>query len=121
MPESLVTLASIANGAALELFEVEFEKVLRNIADVNTSAKAKRTITIKVVVAPDESRDGGNITVQAMASLAHIRQAESKAYFGRKDGKLVAVENNPIQPSMFDEPNDGARVVPLSAVKGGAS
>ncbi len=121
--ESIVNLASVGNGAALELFDAEMKKVLINIADPNTGARKKRSITLKIVFTPDETRDQAQVTVSSAAVLAPIRQAESKAYFGRKDGALVAVENNPVQPSIFDEKGEGLKVVPLSKTgseKGGS-
>lgn len=98
MAEELVTLASIGNGAAMELFDRELVSVIRNISDVNTSQKTKRSITIKVDIQPDDERNIGFATV----------------YFGKKDGKLVAVTNNFIQPSLLDE--NKSNVMPIHAV-----
>lgn len=115
--ETLITLASIGGGAALELFEHEFKRVLTNIADVNTNAKKPREINIKIVIKPDDDRDVGEAQVFVSSKLAATKPVKSTVYFGKKDGKLVAVENNPIQPNMFDSPEkkaDMAKVVPLS-------
>ena len=46
-----------ANGGVLrELIEREFELVMKNIMDVNTDTKAKRSITVKFTFAPSSDR-----------------------------------------------------------------
>lgn len=114
MSESVVTLASLGNGAVLELFDHELKKVIGNIADVNTSPTAKREINIKIIVKPDDDRDVGTTQIEVTSKLASTKPVKSTMYFGKKDGKLVAVESNPKQPSIFDGPNTGPRIVPLS-------
>lgn len=112
--EEVVTLASIGNGAAMELFDHELARVLANVADPNTSAKSKRGITIKVVIQPSEDRDVGYATVEVTSKLAGVKPVDTKMYFGKKDGKLLAVQNNISQPSIFDDGK--SNVTPLSAV-----
>lgn len=112
MSEEIVTLASIANGAALELFDHELTRVIANIADVNTSAKTKRGINIKVVIQPDEDRGIGFATVEVTSKLAGVKPVSSTMYFGKKDGALVAVQNNFNQPGIFDE--EKSNVAPLT-------
>lgn len=114
MSEEIVTLASIANGAALELFDHELTRVIANIADVNTSAKTKRGINIKVVIQPDEDRGIGFATVEVTSKLAGVKPVSSTMYFGKKDGALVAVQNNFNQPGIFDE--EKSNVTPLTPV-----
>lgn len=48
MQEVPVTLVSIGGGAAVELFDIELERVLANIKDVNTDPKTRRRITLVV-------------------------------------------------------------------------
>ena len=52
MSETRVTLATIGNGAALDLFEHEFQRVIANIADINTNPKQKRKINLEVEITP---------------------------------------------------------------------
>jgi len=120
MSEALVTLASIGDGAVLELFEIEFQKVLKNIADINTNHKKSREINVKIVIQPDEDRDVGQAQIFVSSKLASIKPVKSTIYFGKKEGKLVAVENNPKQSSIFDDEatrRESAKVVPLSEVR----
>lgn len=117
MAEEIVTLASIANGAALELFGKELTSVIANIADPNTSAKAKRQISITVTIQPDEVRGIGFATLEVKSKLAGVKPVSSTMYFGKKDGELVAVQSNFNQPGIFDE--EKTNIQPLTAFAGG--
>lgn len=117
MAEEIVTLASIGNGAALELFQKELQSVIANIADPNTSAKAKRSITIKVTISPDEERGLGFSSLEVSSKLSAVKPVASTMYFGKKDGELVAVQNNFAQPGIFD--TEKSNIQPLTAVSGG--
>src|SRR5262245_9846527 len=116
MNETVVTLASISNGAALELFEREFKRVLENIADPNTSPKTAREVSIKVTVRPDENRQIGYTSLEVKSKLAGVKPVAAVVYFGRRkeNNELVAVSNDPAQPSIFD--NAPSNVLPLRAV-----
>lgn len=115
MSEEIVTLASIGNGAALELFGHELKRVIANIADPNTSAKTKRGINIKVTIQPDEERGIGFATVEVTSKLAGVKPVSSTMYFGKnKEGELVAVQSNFSQPGIFD--TDKTSIEPLRAV-----
>jgi hypothetical protein len=105
MTESVpvVTLTNLADGAALELFQSELDKALRNIADPNTDATASRKVTLEITFAPDENREMGEVRVKASSKLAGLKGAKTKVYFGRHQGQLVATEWNPKQAGLFDE------------------
>lgn len=113
--EEIVTLASVANGAALELFDHELRRVISNIADVNTSPKKKREIHIKLVIQPSEDRGIGYINLEVTAKLAGVKPVESTMYFGKKDGRFVAVQANPAQPGIFDA--EKSNVMPLTVAR----
>jgi len=116
MEEVMVTLATIANGAALELFERELSRVIENIADVNTDWKAKREIHLKVTIMPDEGRGLAVTALQVTSKLAGVKPVATVVYFGRKDGQPVAVTHDFAQPNMFEDRR--STVVPLHAVTG---
>lgn len=46
-----ISLITIKNGAAIEMFDLQLARVMNNIADINTTSKA-REITLKVKVTP---------------------------------------------------------------------
>lgn len=104
MPEPVpYTLAVMAQGAAGELWQREFADVLRNIADINTDHKTKRTITLRVTIVPNEDRDIGHAVVDVQSRLAPVKRLATTLYVGRHQGRLVAVENNPKQADLFDK------------------
>ena len=91
-----VELSSIQNGAAFDLFNEEFHKVLANIEDENTAANAERSITIKISIKPDKTRRTGEVKMQVSSTLAKVKPAESFLFFDRdKDGEFNAYVDDP--------------------------
>lgn len=91
------SLDDLAGGALLELFHAEWEKVLENIADPNTSAEAQRSLSIKLTIKPGEDRDTGRIAINVGSKLAPAAGTKTQVYFVREKGRLVALEHNPKQ------------------------
>lgn len=102
MPETPVTIFTIGGGVLAELFDRELERVVTDILDLNSEAKAERSITIKVAIKPDENRNFGQAAIFVGSSLGKPKPAMTQIFFGRKGGKIVAVENNP-QAELFDK------------------
>lgn len=99
-----VTLETIGGGAVAELFGVELAKVLANIADVNTDPKAKREINIKIVLKPKADRDVVDTDLKVNSKLASVNTVNTQLFVGRHSGKLIAVESDPRQGGLFDQP-----------------
>lgn len=95
--EQVVTLETLGNGAVLERFGVELDKVLQNIADCNTKAEAVREITMKLKIRPDIKRATVQMQIQTSSKLAPYQTVESSGWLGKKDGYPVIVEANPNQ------------------------
>jgi len=102
MPEQPVTIFTIGNGVLAELFDRELEKVVEDVLDLNSIATAPRSITIKVMVKPDENRNFGHVGITVASSIGKPKPVGSTMYFGRKNGKIIAVENM-AQAEMFDK------------------
>ena len=123
MKGQVVNLANIGDGAAVELFEAELEKVLENIADPNTPADAVREITLKLKMKPDASRQVGAVGIQATSKLAPFNGAATTLFFTRnKEGGRTALMQDPAQPGLFsddDETPEGAKTGGLRAVDEG--
>lgn len=102
MNEERVSLVTIANGAALELFERELTAVLTNIKDINTAPRVKREITIKVSFKPDENRERSDIELDVRSKLAGVRPVNKEVFLGTQDGELIAIQSNPKQSKLFD-------------------
>lgn len=97
-----VTLDTIGHGALAELFAEELKKVLANIADPNTDEKAKRAISITVSFKP-QARDVADIEVRCKSTLAGLTMVKSQLFMGKHQGRLIAVENDPRQSTLFDQ------------------
>lgn len=106
-----VTIESIGGGALPELFAAELAKVLENIADPNTDIKTSRTITMSVTFKPKADRDVADVSLKCSTKLAGITSVSTQVFMGRSKGKLVAVENDPKQSKLFDEPRPALAAV----------
>jgi hypothetical protein len=104
MSDDCITLSSIGNGAAFELFQERLTEVLENIQDPNTDPDAARKIVLEFTFKMrDESREMGGVTIKAKTVLAGPKPVGSIVYVGRRDGRAVAVEHDPRQIGMFDD------------------
>lgn len=111
-----VTLGTIAGGALEQLFGAEMDRVMANIADINTDPNAKRTITMSVEITPEGvKRDTAKVSVKCNSKLAGIMKVNTQFFMGKQGGKLVAVENDINQGSLFDP----EQPKPLAAVAQG--
>lgn len=97
MSEDFVSLANLGDGAASERFDIELRRVIENIMDTNTKATAKREITLKVVMKPDDDRDYSDVEIHITSKVAPIRPYPTTVYIGIHKGEPVAKEHNPKQ------------------------
>lgn len=65
-----INILKLAQGAVQEKLDREFEKVFENIQDPNVNATAKRTITLKIDLVPDDVRQVVKTNVTATSKLA---------------------------------------------------
>ena len=100
MDQKQVTLSTLANGAADELFIDALAKVLDNIQDPNTKATDSREIVLKFTVTTDDERKVGKIEVKCQTKLAGVKGLVVPVYLGQQDGVNVAVES-PRQEELF--------------------
>lgn len=107
----VVSLQNMARGAVLERFDRELSKVIRNILDPNTDAKAVRKIKLEVVFKPSEDRENADVFVKTSSSEAPPKAIASRIYIGRHNGQPVAVEFDPGQTDLFN--NGDPAVVPI--------
>lgn len=94
-----VSLSTIANGAAEELFQAELQEILENIQNINTDPESKRSITIQLVFQPNDDRRILKVGVAVKKNIAAVRGAATVLYTGdaKRDGKFQALEHNPKQ------------------------
>ncbi|KAB1344888.1 replication terminator protein, partial [Bacillus thuringiensis] len=86
-------LNTFADGALAERFHQEFERVMENMADLNTDPKKARKIVLTLSFAGDKKRDVWNCQVQATSKLAPTEAVESKILLDMdQNGNLVGQE-----------------------------
>lgn len=103
-----VCLQTLNRGAVLDLFNAEFEKVLKNIEDENTDAKGTRSITIKIDLKPTEDRRYAETKVSVSSKLAGIKPTKGMIFFDNDGTGLAAYEDNPEQKVLdFPQVNFG--------------
>lgn len=89
-----IELQSLVGGALQEEFEKSFEKVVKNLQDLNTSYRDKRSITIKMTFEQNEARDDVKTSITVAEKLAPQQGLNTAFYIGRdlETGKVVAQE-----------------------------
>lgn len=90
-----VNLNSINSGAATELFDEEFKKVIKNIMDVNTSAQASREIQITVKIRPSKDRQTATTLIQVKSKLAPLKPHEHFLHFRFDGSRTKALTHDP--------------------------
>jgi hypothetical protein len=102
MSEQFVSLDTLGQGAAIEKFEDELNRVLENILDPNTKPTAARSVTLTVTVKPDEDRSFANTMIEVKSKLAPSRAVGTAIYIGRHAGRAVATERDTRQMTFND-------------------
>lgn len=108
----MVSLVNVGGGAAVEKFDEEFRKVLENILDPNTPAKAVRTISLDIKIKPNDNRDYCAVEIGCTSKMSAAKVFETQMFVGRdlsRGGAVLATEHNPRQMNMF-EPNPAGKV-----------
>lgn len=115
-----VQLDTLNNGQVVALFDRELAEVLANIADENTSAKAKRDITIKIAIRPEEDRESATVEVSAKSSVAPVKPSKSFAVFSMdRNGKVSAYQTDPKQLNLgMEKQDDGGKIVDMPKAAG---
>lgn len=102
METNVSSLLDMANGAIKERLDYEMGRVIQNIGDPNTKAAAKRTITVKIILEPDEERQHIEVSATASSTLAPMHPVKTALAVGNEEGHVVAVELTPQIPDQFD-------------------
>lgn len=85
-------LDQIGNGALMERFDREAQKVLSNIKDPNSDHKKSSTITVKVTLKPNEKRQIAAISYNVTSTMAPSRPIDSTIMIDNDKGLIVAKE-----------------------------
>ena len=94
MSEQFVSLDTLGQGAAIEKFQDEFDRVLANVLDPNTKPTASRSVTLVVTIKTDEDRSFANAMIEVKSKLAPSKPVGTAIYIGQHAGQPVATERD---------------------------
>lgn len=97
-----VTLATINQGAAVELFAEEFKKALVNINDISVDAESVREIKLIIRIEPSADRQSALTTVQCTSKLPGVKAHGSAIHLAFRDNKAKAFVGCATQGSLFE-------------------
>jgi len=103
--EKIADLSTLGAGAAAEKFQAELAKVLDNIRDPNTDAKAKRKITLEYLFIPAEDRERVLVAIAARSSLPSTKPSGDVMYVGSKNGEAIGTVLH--SPDGSEDPRQG--------------
>jgi hypothetical protein len=99
-PEQL-NIGNVCRGAAVEVFEKALAEVLKNIADPNTLAEAKRGIALKFDFKPMKDRSGAEVTFKCDTKLAGIEAVSGSIFISKQAGTLRGYTRDIRQDMLF--------------------
>ncbi|MHB8303635.1 MAG: hypothetical protein ACYDC6_12470 [Acidobacteriaceae bacterium] len=109
-----INFGNVSDGALIEAFDLKLQEVLKNIADVNTSATAKREIVLRLILKPKDDRVQIVTRLHCDAKLAPIVEVESRIFVGRDAaGNLYALSDDPRQLNIFTPAKPKEALKPL--------
>lgn len=115
------SILDMAMGAIKERVDYDVIKVVDNILDVNTKAKAKRKITLTIEFVPDEDRQKISISVTSKATLCPTNPVSTAlAFVPNPKGEAVLVEMVPQVPgqiSLEGSEQSAPKLLKLSAAR----
>lgn len=106
MKISKISLGSIGNGVAGELFDREMSAILANIVDVNTPAKKVRKLVLEFQIRPDESRQVMGVDVLCTTKMPGVKPQPTTLFMGKENGKPVAFHQDPRQGVLDLKPRE---------------
>lgn len=89
-----LNVSTLSGGALVERIQDEISKAIANITDPNTPPKKPRTITMKMVIKPNEHRNMAEVSVTTSSTLCPPMPIETGIYIGMdpKTGEVGASE-----------------------------
>ena len=110
-----VSLLNLKGGAAVELFEIELNRVLLNILDPNTRPEAVREIVMKVKIKPDADRFVSQVSIECSSKLSSISSLSTQFVIDRQGGVIEARELVQVQKKLFED--SSAKITPITSIK----
>jgi hypothetical protein len=100
--ERYISLETLAQGAAVELFNDELTRVLGNILDPNTKPTTTRSVTLTFTIKPDEDRSYAGALIDVKSKLAPVKGVGLPIHIGQRAGHPVATERDTRQLEFQD-------------------
>ena len=102
-PEMQKSILQMPRGAIMERADYEMSRLLANILDPNTSATAKRKLTLTLELKPDDDRAVVNVGFTAKSTLVPTNPVGTSLYITGDEatGEVSAVEMVPQIPGQF--------------------
>lgn len=99
----MINLEKFAGGALSEKFNVAFQDVIKNIADPNTSHKAKRKLVVELIFEPTEDRELSMVGIHTKTTLAQPKGVGTRIMIDSDgEGGIIASEyNNQIKGQQY--------------------
>jgi len=96
-PEMQKSILQMAQGAILERTDCEMSRILADILDPNTSATAKRKLTITLELKPDDDRQTITVSCTAKSTLAATNPVVTSLHVVDKDNVVEMTPQIPGQ------------------------
>ena len=113
------SLLQMAKGAIQERVDYEVSRVVDNILDMNTEAKAKRKVVLTIVMVPDEDRRVVKIEASAKSTVAPVTPVgTSLVVTADGNGELMLAEIIPQVPgqiSMTGEVQEAPKILKFAS------
>ena len=113
-------LDDLMDGGVTERFNAELKRVLENVFDMNTDAKAVRNIQLTITIRPNERRDAAEFNAKVTAKIAPPVPMSQTVFLAQTDsGTVTATEiTNQVSGQIGI---DGSEVIPKVFEFGGLS
>lgn len=113
------SLLQMAKGAIQERVDYEVTRVVDNLLDMNTEAKAKRKIVLTIVMVPDEDRQVVKVEASAKSTLAPVTPVgTSLVITADSNGEMMLAEIVPQVPgqiSMNGDEQEKPKILKIAA------
>ena len=95
-----LSFSTLAGGGVEEKLQFALSEVAANIADPNTDAKKARSITMKITIKPNESRQVANTEINVTTSMVAPKGISTTLLIDRDEkGKTVVAEMHGKDPN----------------------
>ena len=113
------SLLQMAKGAIQERVDYEVTRVVDNLLDMNTEAKAKRKVTLNIIMTTDDDRRVVKVEASAKSTLAPVTPiGTSLVITADKNGEMMLAEIIPQVPgqiSMTGEEQEAPKILKIAA------